>query len=227
MEQGWRKEYLRYKSFFLSITDLYRKKRDLRMFLEILLSLATISFFGIFAIRPTLLTISQLIVDIKSKKETIATMDTKIKNLESAQQILLQETPRISLLNTSVFDTPRPEVVARQFEGLSNKNIVKILDLSVEKIVLIAKGETIGKDEATETSTELKPLPENSEAINLSVSTTGSYQGLYSFLKDIENLRIPVQIDTFQIGASKAEDETFLTLVISCRIPYLGNHEKK
>jgi len=178
------------------------------MFLEILLSLATISFFGIFAIRPTLLTISQLVVDIKSKKETIATMDTKIKNLESAQQILLEETSRLPLLNTSVFDMPRPEVAARQFEGLANKNAVKILGLSFEK-------------------TTLKPLPENSEAINLSVSATGSYQGLYSFLKDIENLRIPVQIDTVQIGASKGENETFLTLVISGRIPYLGNHEKK
>jgi len=191
------------------------------MFLEILLSLATISFFGIFAIRPTLLTISQLIVDIKSKEETIATMDTKIKNLESAQQILLQETSRLPLLNTAVFDTPRPEIATRQFEGLANKNAVNILGLSFEKIVLL------GKNETTETSTELKSLPENSNSINLSVSATGSYQGLSSFLKDIENLRLPVQIDTVQIGASKGEDETFLTLVISGRIPYLGNHEKK
>jgi len=208
MAQSWRKEYLRYKSFFLSISDLYRKKRDLRMYLEILLSLATISFFGVFALRPTLLTISQLVVEIKSKKETIAVMNIKIKNLESAQQILLRETSGLSLLNTSVFDTPKPEVAARQFEGLSDKNIVKILGLSFEK-------------------TTLKPLPENAGGINLSVSATGSYQGLYSFLEDIENLRIPVQIDTFQIGATKAQDETLLTLVISGRIPYLGNHEKK
>ncbi|MDP3994652.1 MAG: hypothetical protein Q8P91_02390 [bacterium] len=208
MAQNWRKEYLRYKSFFLSISDLYRKKRDLRMYLEILLSLATISFFGVFALRPTLLTISQLVVEIKSKKETIAIMNIKIKNLESAQQILLQETYRLPLLDTSVFDTPKPEVIARQFEGLSNKNIVKISGLSFEK-------------------TTLKPLPENSEAINLTVSAAGSYQGLYSFLKDVENLRIPVQIDTFQIGTAKAEDKTFLTLAISGRIPYLGNHEKK
>lgn len=208
MVQSWKKEYSRYKSYFLNISDLYRKKMDLRMFLEMLLSLATISFFGIFALRPTLLTISELVVEIKSKKDTIAAMDTKINNLENAQQILLRETSRLSLLNTSVFDTPKPEVIARQFEGLSNKNIVKILGLSIEK-------------------TKLKPLPENSEAINLSVSATGPYQGLYSFLKDIENLRIPIQIDTFQMGATKAENETFLTLVISGRIPYLGNHEKK
>lgn len=208
MAQSWRKEYLRYKSFFLSITELYRKKRDLRMFLEILLSLATMSFFAIFALRPTLLTISQLVVDIKSKRETVAAMDTKIRDLSTAQQLLLQETSRLPLLNASVPDTPKPEVVARQIEGLSDKNIVNILGLSIEE-------------------TELKPLPENSDSINLSVSATGSYQQLYSFLKDVENLRIPVQIDTFQIGAPKTEEKTLLTLVISGRIPYLGNHEKK
>ena len=221
MAQSWKKEYLRYKSFFLSISELYRKKRSLRMFLEVLLSLVTISFFGIFALRPTLLTISQLVVEIKSKKETVATMNTKIKNLESAQQILLQETSNLSLLDASVFDTPKPEVVARQFEGLSNKNIVKITGLSIEKIVLV------GKDEATKTSTELRPLPENSRAMNLSVSATGSYQELFSFLKDIENLRVPIQIDTFQIGTTKSEDKAFLTLVISGRIPYLGNQETR
>ncbi len=200
MAQGWRNEYSRYKSFFLNISELYRKKRDLRMFLEILLSLTTISFFAVFALRPTLLTISQLVVDIKSKKETIAVMDTKIRDLATAQQLLLQEASRLSFLETSVFDTPKPEVIARQVEGLSDKNMVNILGLSIEE-------------------TELKPLPENSDSISLSLNAAGSYWELYSFLKDVENLRLPVQIDTFQIGA--------LTLVISGRIPYLGSQETR
>jgi len=189
------------------------------MYMEILLSLVTISFFGIFALRPTLLTISQLVVEIKSKKETIALMDTKINNLKNAQEILLQETNRIPLLDTSVFSAPKPDVVARQFEGLANKHAVNIQTLSFDKMVLV------GNSITTITSKELKPLPESSGVMNVSIGVTGSYQGLYPFLKDVENLRIPIQIDTFEIGSKKSEEETVLTLVVSARIPYLGNQE--
>lgn len=219
MAQSWRKEYSRYKSFFLSIADLYRKKRDLRMFLEILLSLTTISFFGIFALRPTLLTISQLIVDIKFKKETVSKMDTKIKNLETAQQILDKETFRLSLLSSSVFDTPRPEIFARQVEGLSSKNFVNILGITVGDVAIL------GKIKAVKASTELKPLPEDALGVDFSTSATGSYQQLYSFLQDIENLRIPLKIDSYSITSSKVNEQTLLTLVVSGRIPYLGNQE--
>ena len=39
MALGLRKDYLRYKSYFLNIVSLYKRKEDLRMFLEIMLSL--------------------------------------------------------------------------------------------------------------------------------------------------------------------------------------------
>ncbi|MFH1863880.1 MAG: hypothetical protein ABIJ85_03170 [bacterium] len=219
MAQNWKAGYSRYKSFFLNISDLYRKKRELQMFLEILLSLATVSFFGIFALRPTLLTISHLVVDIKSKRETVTVMDTKIKNLETAQQILDSETYRLSLLDSSVLDTPKPEIFARQIEGLSNKNSVKVLGISVGETVIL------GKAKEAKTSTELKPLPENSQAIVFSTNTTGSYQGLYSFLQDLENLRLSLKIDSYGLTSSKVEGQTLLTLVVSGRIPYLGNQE--
>ncbi len=80
MALGWRKDYLRYRSYFLNVLNLYKRKEDLRMFLEIMLSLSAISFFSIFALRPTFLTIATLLKEINAKKGTIITMDTKIKN---------------------------------------------------------------------------------------------------------------------------------------------------
>ncbi|MCK4588646.1 hypothetical protein KAT60_02400, partial [Candidatus Woesebacteria bacterium] len=87
MALGWRRGYLRYKSYFLNVIVVYKRRKDLRMFLEITLSLVTISFFAVFALKPTLLTIAELTKEIKTKEETVAKMDEKIQNLERGQQI--------------------------------------------------------------------------------------------------------------------------------------------
>ena len=81
MNQSWRREYLRYKSYFLNVMGRYKERADVKVYLEILLSLATISVFAIFALRPTILTIAGLLKEIETKKETLAKMDEKISNL--------------------------------------------------------------------------------------------------------------------------------------------------
>ena len=106
MALGWRKDYLRYRSYFLNIVGVYKQRKDLRMFLELLLTLVTVSFFAAFALRPTLLTIIELLKEIDTKEETLTKMSTKIQNLQQAQTLFLQEQSRISLLETTIPDTP-------------------------------------------------------------------------------------------------------------------------
>ena len=91
MALGWKKDYLRYKSFFLNVLAIYKQRTDLHLFSEILLSLITILLFGIFAIRPTLLTIAQLVKDIRGKEATLALMDQKINSLNRARAILAEK----------------------------------------------------------------------------------------------------------------------------------------
>jgi hypothetical protein len=220
MALGWRKEYFRYKTYFLDIVNLYKQKEDLRMFLEILLSLATVSFFGIFALKPTLFTITQLLKDIKTKEETVAKMDTKIANLETAQSILDQNTAKLALVNSAIFTAPKPEVFSRQAEGLAKKNSVSLLGLTLGEATLV------GKATPPKASKELKSLPAEAFEITFSLSVSGTYGGLFSFLKDLEGSRLPFWIDSFTVSTAKVKDQKLLTLVVSGRIPYLGNYEK-
>ena len=39
MALGWRKDYLRYRSYFLNIVSVYKQRRDLKAFLELILTL--------------------------------------------------------------------------------------------------------------------------------------------------------------------------------------------
>ena len=205
MALGWRKDYLRYKSYYLNILNLYKRREDLRMFLEIILSLVAISFFSIFALRPTFLTIAVLLKEINTKKETVIKMDAKIKNLQTAQNILNQESLRIPILELSIPAFPQPQNFAHQIEGIASTAPVEVLGIRVDEIPL--KGDVPVKDQGE---------------MGFSVSTAGSFQNLFSFLKNLENLRSPVKINVLGISLAKQEQGNILTLVVTGKVPYLG-----
>ena len=74
MAGGWKTDYARYRGYFQNAITAAQKKQDLKMFLEILLTLSTIIIFISLALRPTLITISELVRDIDSKEEETYTL---------------------------------------------------------------------------------------------------------------------------------------------------------
>src|SRR4030042_569746 len=119
MALGWRNQYLRYRELFFNIIAVYKQRTDLKVFLEILLSLVTISFFGIFALKPTFLTIGQLITEVRGKEETVAKMEQKINDLNMAQSFFSQQPEKISLVKSAIPEIPEPQTFVRQIEGLA------------------------------------------------------------------------------------------------------------
>jgi len=80
MNDNWKKGYSRYKELFLNTIHLYYSKPNIKIYLELILSITTIICFSLFAIKPTILTIIQLNKEIKSKEETLAKINQKISN---------------------------------------------------------------------------------------------------------------------------------------------------
>ena len=116
MGPAWRRNYIRYKRLFLSFFSTYRERQDIKMFLEILLSLASISILSLAALRPTIITITELIKEIETKKDIIEKMDKKIETLTKAQFLYDQEISRIRLLETSIPKEPYPDAFLQQLE---------------------------------------------------------------------------------------------------------------
>ena len=215
MALGWRSDYLRYKDFFLNILLVYRKRPDLKMFLEAILSLATILVFSVFALKPTLVTIATLVREIRAKEDLVIQTDEKIANLDRASEVFSQEGEKIAVVKQSVPQSPEPDSFLRQIEGLAQKNGVQVLGVSFGEVTLLGEGTEKKSKE------EIKGLPENSGALSFSISITSSYQGLLSFLTDLENLRRPSRVDAAGLSSSQAAEGTTLTLVISARTPYI------
>src|SRR3989344_5547608 len=217
MNPGWRSNYLRYKSYFLNVIGRYRERADIRVYLEILLSLFTVSIFSIFALRPTLLTIAELIKEIEARKETLAKMEAKIENLAQAQSLLDRERPRVALLKTAVQEKYEPVILARQIEGLSLKHQSPILGLSA------GKGVISGNGTSTSNQTENGEAPVASENLEFSFETSASidqYTLLSNFLIDLEKLLMPVEIIGIRMNTQEKTEGKSIFLSIDGTLPY-------
>jgi hypothetical protein len=215
MALGWRGSYARYREFFLNISELYKKRADLRAFLEIILSISTITIFLLFALKPTVITIIGLLQQIKEEQATLSALTQKVSDLQVAGGLLTQNQKFIPDIDTAVPTSPIPDVLSGQILGLAAKNSVDILGISVDQVTLV--GPVAGKG-----ATGLKALPGNAKEMSFSVSVKGAYPNLVLFIKDFENLRITKIIDTLATTSSVTDKGLVIVSVISGRVPYLG-----
>jgi hypothetical protein len=224
MDTSWRKNYFRYKSFFLNMLSQYKERSDWKAYLEILLSLATISIFSIFALKPTIITIAGLIKQIDEKKQTLQRMDSKIQNLSKAQLLYDQERGNITLLQDTVIpESAKADIFARQMEGLSTKHGARISTFNLGKATILG---ATNMNNDTASPTQEGTLPEGAAAINFSISVNSAidqYSLLTAFMQDFTNLRRPPKIDTVEIksGLSQDRKSNEILLTISGKLPYL------
>lgn len=190
----------KYKRYFSNIRVFYEQRQDLKMFLEILLSLFTISMFAIFAIRPTLLTIGQLLTDIQNKEDTISKLNIKIQNLRQAQEVYDGSSNILAILDTAVPDNSSIDSAVRQIEGLTQKNNVAVSSISIGESPIKGDGKAATSDK------EVAALPTGSEGIIMTFNVSGDYPSLMGFLRDLQNMRRPMVIDQVLINNPNSED---------------------
>lgn len=212
MQDSWKNNYTRYKSFFLNISRIYKSRPDLKSFLEIILSLITILIFSLFAIKPTILTIIDLTQEIKSRESTVLKLNQKISNLQNASLVLEQFATVIPLIEQSVPKTANIDGVVGQLQELASQSSIKVLGISSTDVLLFGN-----KDKVEIIQNK---LPQDAGETPITISITGAYQNLYSFLSNVENLRRPIKIDSFSMNSSQTEEGFVLVMVITGRFPY-------
>lgn len=216
MAQGWKKDYSRYKSFFLNVLSAYNSKPNLRIYLELMLSLGTIIIFAIFAIKPTILTIIEINNEIKGKEATIAKINKKITDLKTASGLLQSQSQNLVLIDQAVPDEAEIENLIKQIETTATNSSVELKSLTSSELLIK------GLKEKKRKVNDAESLPDNPEELAISFSVSGDYQNLFLFLQSIENFRRPLKFDTFIFNTSKsAEDTKTITLTVSGRVPFL------
>jgi hypothetical protein len=216
MNSDWRKDYIRYRTLFSNLTATYKSRADVKVYLEVLLSLITISVFTVFALRPTVVTIAQLLKDIDAKKAVLVQINAKIENLARAQSVYEAERSRIVFLDNAVPKASKQDIFARQFEGLIGSHHVDVDTFNQ------SKGIIVGNAVPRAASAVTIPEDASSSIFSLSVSTNiDNYQALSGFLSDLEKLRMAQVIENVKISKGNEKEQQKVILFVQGELPYL------
>lgn len=219
MATGWRSSYYRYKELFLNVSAVYKRRADLRAFLEIVLSIIAVIIFLLFALKPTALTIISLVKQIREERNTLSALNQKVSNLQMASTVLGQNQSYIESIETAVASAPTPDTFAKQIEGISAKNGTELISLTINEVMLVGTPPTV------KVSNEIEPLPGNAYEMGYSANVRGKFSNIQSFLKDLENLRVISKVDSVIINSTTTSSERVIVAIVSGRIPYLSNQK--
>jgi Tfp pilus assembly protein PilO len=174
---------------------------------ELLLSLGAVIFFALFAIRPTLLTMSDLLKEIQDKKDLSVQLERKIAALATVQSEYIQLQRRLPVLDQALPNSPQLVYSLKVIEKMASDSQLAIEGISVNTL----------PDEV-----ETIPNYKTVKRIDLpaTVSVTGSYPNIRLFIESLQNYRRTFVIDTIVFGTSEEKGASKLSANITIYIPY-------
>jgi len=204
----WQTEYHRYRRYFTDLGRFYQTKKA-RTYVGIILSILTITFFVIFAIKPTLTTIAQLIKQTKDQKLVVVALEKKIANLSQAQNEYLTVESDLYLVDEALPQEPQVPLLIKQLETLAYQNNVNIGRLRINEVDLKKTGSP---------KTEKQPL-------SFSFAAFGNYSNLKAFLSSLSSLRRIILVESFSFQKGIVE-KSGLSLNLAAKAWFLEKNEK-
>lgn len=209
----YRKHYSRYRKYYDERLSLYLKSKQATAYTMIILSLFTVSFFGIFAIRPTLTTI----VELKRKIDDATILDTalqkKIDTLVQAQEQYQFIKDFIPAIEEALPEKPDIANALLKIENIASEKKATVSALQVQSIVYKSP-------ETATTSAENKDiLSTKLLALDFSANISGTYEQVTGFLEKLFTMRRTV--NALSLELIPEGKQTTLKLLLSLNIYYL------
>lgn len=189
------------------------KSKQATAFMMIILSLFTISFFGIFAIRPTLKTIVELNRQIQDAKQVNDTLQKKIDNLVKAQeeyQFIKEFVPQI---DEALPNKPNIAYVVNKIENLTNDKGATISALDIGTVTY--KKDALPEEQSPESISGATP-------VKISMQLNGTYASFSSFLDSLLKMRRTVTSNSLNIALDQVNKNTTLSLGLDLEAYYLN-----
>lgn len=168
------------------------KNRYVKTYSSLVFSLIAITFFSLFAIRPTFKTIIALQKDIEQQTKVLDQIKLKSKNLEKAINNYHSIPPDIKVaIDTLV---PSKPIVSDLIKSISD--IAKINEASISGLQF----------QPFEVENPSKPMLNENEVkeINLTFNLQGDYFGLTKTLNDLNNSKFIFLIDSVNLTKSES-----------------------
>ncbi len=186
--------YPRLRYYYRTIIPLFEKPK-VAAYTMLVLSFFTITFFGIFAIRPTLATIAQLKKQIEDQKSVYTRLNDKMTQLRVAEAAYENVRPDVDAVIAVLPDKPQTALLMGKLNRTLRDNSIDVTILQFSQI-------------------ELKePTTASSSAGILGFSLTGkaSYDNIVNFVDIISAMDRIVTIDSLDIAKTEGD---LLTMTI-------------
>ncbi len=184
----------------------FYEKPVARVSTALVFSVICIGFFGIFAIRPTLQTMTELVKQIEEKKDLDQKLTQKITALTTAQRELSIKEASFPILDTAIPSTPKFTELLTVLEKVASEKQVSFTGASIPQVP-IEQSEVLEVENNKAVTLESLPL---------SLTFSGSYEQLISLLQELSALQRLLIIDRYDI-THKIKDDENLMLSVSLR----------
>lgn len=167
----------------LSYLDKKREDRYFYRLVEITITVVVVVFFLIFAVRPSILTISSLIGEISTKEKVSAQMRKKINDVVLAQEVYAQIQEKYQLVDSALPASPHYGQLTQQIVAAGNYSQSPVKSLN---FIFNSKQENL-------TANEPKP-------ITLSFSQDTDFTNFKSFMEKLARNRRLLHVNSFGLG---------------------------
>lgn len=168
--------------YFELLPDL--KKEKTRKYSSIIFSLISLSFFGIFAINPTLSTIAKLKKELSDMKFVDQQLEKKIDNLSSLQEKYNIIEKDIPIVLAAVPENPQVPLLMGQIQAVAKEAGAEIINLQSFEV------------DVPGSSNNQKKY----SSFSFSTSVQGSYENLTNFISILSGMGRVISLDTLSIN---------------------------
>jgi Tfp pilus assembly protein PilO len=221
------------RKYYQNLKPLF-KSPQFQGYAMVAMSLFTISFFGFFAIKPTLKTITVLNRQIMDKNTLNSQLDQKINNLILAQDEYKKIQNDLSFIFTLMPYDPQFPLLFRKLELLASQNGASISDIQFNPIILYQNDKPANTVKSLETTTPetntQTPVPQKTiitppkvtSSLSYTLAFAGEYQNLITLLDQLTKLdRLVTILSVHLVGGETANEKSKLNIVLKASSYYL------
>jgi Tfp pilus assembly protein PilO len=199
----------KYQQQLSSALQNFYQKPVARVSVELLLSIGLVMFLAVFAIRPTLLTMSNLIKEIDDKTVLNNQLATKVAALNTAQAEFLSFEDKLPILDQAISSNPDLVYSLKVLEKLAADNRVIISGMTISELP----------------QEEVSDQPFNTRVLNtmpISINLVGDYISLRNFTEAIRSNRHSYMIESISFDLDQDGETKSLRALLTVSLPYYG-----
>lgn len=169
----------------------YLNKERTQKFISIVLTLLALSFFGFFAINPTILTILKLQKELSDSQFVYNQLDSKIKNLSILRNQYANLQNDLPIIIDAVSTKPDVHLLFAQIQTVARESNVKLSKLQNFEVEVLKNN---------------KGPEKQYYSYSFSIGGSGSFENISNFLSTVTSMQRVINIEVFAINNISSQD---------------------